>query len=129
MVTRDVDINMAIFFSALVCAMSLQMAVNLANDLFDSLSGMDNEQRVGPVRVVQAGLISLLAIKLGLALTCTVAMLSGLGSYYLQTCTLSLLTFGLATSAGLYSSAIMLVNNIRDIATDQAVKNTPWRLF
>ncbi|MFT6919233.1 MAG: 1,4-dihydroxy-2-naphthoate octaprenyltransferase [Cognaticolwellia sp.] len=120
---------MAIFFSALVCAMSLQMAVNLANDLFDSLSGMDNEQRVGPVRVVQAGLISLLAIKLGLALTCTVAMLSGLGSYYLQTCTLSLLTFGLATSAGLYSSAIMLVNNIRDIATDQAVKNTPWRLF
>jgi 1,4-dihydroxy-2-naphthoate octaprenyltransferase len=129
LVTRDVDINMAIFFSALVCAMSLQMAVNLANDLFDSLSGMDNEQRVGPVRVVQAGLISLLAIKLGLALTCTVAMLSGLGSYYLQTCTLSLLTFGLATSAGLYSSAIMLVNNIRDIATDQAVKNTPWRLF
>jgi 1,4-dihydroxy-2-naphthoate octaprenyltransferase len=54
---------------------------------------------------------------------------SVLGSYYLQTGTLSLLAFGLATSAGLYSSAIMLVNNIRDIATDQAVKNTPWRLF
>lgn len=47
---------------------------------------------------------------------------SVLGSYYLQTCTLSLLAFGLATSAGLYSSAIMLENNIRDIATDQAVK-------
>ncbi|WP_220465104.1 1,4-dihydroxy-2-naphthoate octaprenyltransferase [Colwellia sp. MB02u-9] len=171
--TREVDINKGIFFSALVCAMSLQIAVNLANDLFDSLSGVDNEQRVGPVRVVQADLISLSAIKLGLALTCTVAMLSGLylvveggwwilalgvlsflgvftysagpfplasnalgevtvliffgwvavlGSYYLQTGSLSLLAFGLATSAGLYSSAIMLVNNIRDIATDQAVK-------
>jgi len=171
--TRDVDINMGIFFSALVCAMSLQIAVNLANDLFDSLSGVDSKQRVGPVRVVQAGLISLSAIKLGLALICTVAMLSGLylaveggwwilalgvlsflgvfaysagpfplasnalgevtvliffgwvsvlGSYYLQTGTLSFLAFGLATSAGLYSSAIMLVNNIRDIATDQAVK-------
>jgi 1,4-dihydroxy-2-naphthoate octaprenyltransferase len=73
--TRDVDINMAIFFSILVCALSLQIAVNLANDLFDSLSGVNNKQRVGPLRVVQAGLISLSAIKLGLALICTVAML------------------------------------------------------
>ena len=52
-----------------------------------------------------------------------------LGSYYLQTGTLSLLAFGLDTIAGLYNSAIMLVNIIRDTATDQAVKNTPWRLF
>jgi len=51
--TREADINMGIFFSTLVCALSLQIAVNLANDLFDSLSGVDSKQRVGPVRVVQ----------------------------------------------------------------------------
>jgi 1,4-dihydroxy-2-naphthoate octaprenyltransferase len=43
---------------------------------------------------------------------------SVLGSYYLQMVSLSLLAFSLATSAGLYSSAMMLMNNIRDIATD-----------
>jgi 1,4-dihydroxy-2-naphthoate octaprenyltransferase len=89
--------------------MSLQIAVNLANDLFDSLSGVDNEQRVGPVRVVQAGLISLPA----LALTCNVAMLLGLylavegGWWILALCVLSLLGV-FAYSAG----SFLLTSNV-----------------
>ncbi|MGB2739124.1 MAG: 1,4-dihydroxy-2-naphthoate octaprenyltransferase [Cognaticolwellia sp.] len=174
--TSETEINFVIFFSALLCAMSLQVAVNLANDLFDSLSGVDTQHRVGPIRAVQSGLISAFAIKVGLAVVCAFALVSGLyliavggwwifflgvlsflgvfaysagpfplasnalgeitvliffgwiavlGSFYLQTGTISLLAFAVATSAGLYSSAIMLVNNIRDIITDhQAGKYT-----
>jgi 1,4-dihydroxy-2-naphthoate octaprenyltransferase len=48
--------------------------------------------------------------------------MSVLGSYYLQMGSLLLFAFGLATSTGFYSSTMMLVKNIRDIATDQGVK-------
>jgi len=43
--------------AALTGALLLQIAVNLANDYFDHRRGIDTEQRVGPVRVTQSGLI------------------------------------------------------------------------
>ncbi len=43
--------------AALAGALLIQIATNLANDYFDHLKGGDNESRIGPVRVVQAGLI------------------------------------------------------------------------
>lgn len=39
-------------------AMSLQISVNLANDYFDGVKGIDDAQRLGPLRVTQAGLIA-----------------------------------------------------------------------
>jgi len=49
-----------IFIPALIClfcAIVLQIAVNLANDYFDFKSNIDSEERLGPVRVTQSGLI------------------------------------------------------------------------
>ena len=43
---------------SMLCALLLQIAVNLANDYFDFKSGVDTEERLGPVRVTQSGLLS-----------------------------------------------------------------------
>jgi len=44
--------------AALMGALLLQIAVNLANDYFDDRRGIDTERRVGPIRVTQSGLIA-----------------------------------------------------------------------
>ncbi|TVP75369.1 MAG: 1,4-dihydroxy-2-naphthoate polyprenyltransferase [Gemmatimonadales bacterium] len=44
--------------AALLGALLLQVATNLANDYFDFAKGSDTEARVGPTRVVQAGILS-----------------------------------------------------------------------
>jgi 1,4-dihydroxy-2-naphthoate octaprenyltransferase len=63
---------------ALVVALSLQVAVNYANDLFDGVAGIDTEERIGPRRVVAAGLVSPSAMKVALALALLVAGVAGL---------------------------------------------------
>lgn len=44
--------------AALLVALLLQIGCNLANDVFDFERGADTEERQGPLRVTQAGLIS-----------------------------------------------------------------------
>jgi 1,4-dihydroxy-2-naphthoate polyprenyltransferase len=65
--------------AALVAALLIQVATNLANDYFDFLKGTDTEARVGPVRVVQAGLLSQEAVWRGTVLTLVAAL--GVGLY------------------------------------------------
>jgi 1,4-dihydroxy-2-naphthoate polyprenyltransferase len=62
----------------LLCALSLQLAVNLANDLFDGLSGVDQPDRLGPPRALQAGWLSANELRAGLAVTLGLAVASGL---------------------------------------------------
>ena len=62
---------------ALLVALALQVAVNFANDLFDGLAGIDTEDRVGPRRVVAAGLVTPSAMKRALAVTLAVAAAAG----------------------------------------------------
>jgi len=63
--------------AALAGALLIQIATNLANDYFDFMKGADTEERVGPVRVTQAGLISPGAVRAAMLLTLLGALLVG----------------------------------------------------
>src|SRR5690606_15899677 len=58
-------------------ALLLQIASNLANDVFDHEKGADRAGRVGPTRAVQAGLIGPAQMKRGLAVVLAAAFLVG----------------------------------------------------
>lgn len=56
----------------------LQILSNFANDLGDSSSGIDNDQRVGPKRTVQSGEISRKSMAMAVFVTAALAFSSGL---------------------------------------------------
>jgi 1,4-dihydroxy-2-naphthoate polyprenyltransferase len=64
--------------AALVGALLIQVATNLANDVFDHLKGGDTEGRIGPARVVQAGLLPAAAVWRATLLTLGLALLVGI---------------------------------------------------
>ncbi len=162
--------------AAFVCALLLQVAVNLANDYFDAKHEIDSEQRLGPLRVTQSGLIPAARVK-GAMLLCLAAAgiiflylawvggpailivgfasllaalaysggpyplaSNGLGevfvflffglvgvctTYYIQAGQLGADVVIASVAPGLLITAILVVNNLRDIATDgPAGKNT-----
>jgi 1,4-dihydroxy-2-naphthoate octaprenyltransferase len=162
--------------AALLGAMLLQIAVNLANDYFDHQRGIDTTERLGPLRVTQSGLISSGRVKRAMILTLASAGVIGLflaytagwpviiigaasilaalaysggpyplashglgdifvfiffgpiavcGTYYVQALDLTHEVFWLSVPIGLLITAIMVVNNLRDIPTDAKTgKNT-----
>jgi len=63
--------------AALVGALLIQIATNLANDYYDFVRGGDTEERVGPVRVTQAGLIAPSAVRNGMIVTLGLALAVG----------------------------------------------------
>ncbi len=70
-------IDAAVAFATLCAALLLQVASNLANDYYDFVSGVDTEERLGPVRVTQSGLLSAQAVKRGLAVVLVAALSFG----------------------------------------------------
>jgi len=164
------------FVAALLASILIQIGTNLANDYSDARRGADSADRLGPVRVTSAGLITPrrvltatwiafgLAALLGLYLAWlagwiiivvgVVSIAAGFlytggprpygyaglgevfvflffglvsvnGSYYVQLEELAWLPFGLSIAIGLLSTAILVVNNVRDIDSDRrANKNT-----
>jgi len=63
--------------AALVGALLIQIATNLANDYYDFVRGSDTHERVGPLRVTQAGLLSPGAVRGGMVLTLALALAVG----------------------------------------------------
>lgn len=59
--------------AAFLGALLLQIAVNLANDYFDAKNSIDSEERLGPVRVTQSGLIPAGQVKGAMILTLVAA--------------------------------------------------------
>ena len=70
----------SVFHWALVVTISLQILSNFANDLGDGLKGTDNENRIGPKRALQAGLLSARELKTGIVV---LIILTGLAIYLL----------------------------------------------
>lgn len=159
-----------VFAATLGAALLIQAGTNLANDLFDFERGADTEDRLGPPRVTQQGLMSpaqvraatyaafgaaaaigaylalvggwpilaigVASIAAGLAYTggpwplgyhglgdAFVFIFFGLaavvGTYYLQTDEVSAIAAASAVPVGLTVTAILVVNNLRDIETDR----------
>jgi len=61
--------NIAVFSLALGTTLGLQILSNFANDYGDGMKGTDNEDRVGPARALQSGLISPREMKQGIVAT------------------------------------------------------------
>ncbi|WP_240778490.1 1,4-dihydroxy-2-naphthoate polyprenyltransferase [Shewanella sp. MEBiC00475] len=55
--------SLLIAFTSMLCAILLQISVNLANDYFDFKNGIDTEERIGPVRVTQSGILAPSAVR------------------------------------------------------------------
>jgi 1,4-dihydroxy-2-naphthoate polyprenyltransferase len=157
--------------AALIGALLLQIGANFANDLFDFLRGADTAERVGPVRVTQARLLTPRQVRAGMWTVFAAAALVGVylivvggwpvvliglaailaalaytggpfplgyhglgevfvflffglaavgGTYYVQAGTMRAAAWWAAVPMGLLAVAIIVVNNLRDIATDQA---------
>ena len=156
--------------AALAGALLLQVAANFANDVFDYEKGADTAERLGPVRAVQAGLLSPSTVRRGLYFVIVLALLVGvylaatagpiiialglasiaaavaytggpyplgyhglgdvfvmlffgfvavLGTTFVQVGHLTELAIWAAVPVGALATAILVVNNLRDIETDR----------
>ena len=168
--------DLTISLLALIVSISIQIAVNYANDYSDGIKGTD-DQRVGPVRLVGQKLASPKSVKTAAIIFFSIAALAGLlittlsnqwwflllglsaivaawtytggpkpygyaglgelfvfiyfglvavlGTTYAQTLYLKPYFFLYAISIGLFASAILVANNLRDREKDkQNNKNT-----
>ena len=66
-----------IFIPAILTTVLLQILSNLANDYGDAQKGTDGEERVGPQRMVQSGLLSLTEIKRSILLLSILCLITG----------------------------------------------------
>jgi 1,4-dihydroxy-2-naphthoate octaprenyltransferase len=70
--------NWAIFIWAIVTTIGLQVLSNFANDYGDGIKGTDNEDRIGPKRAIQSGVISPSQMKIALYITSIITFLAAL---------------------------------------------------
>jgi 1,4-dihydroxy-2-naphthoate octaprenyltransferase len=75
---RDGKFNLFPALAALLISLLLQIGANFANDLFDYQRGADNSQRLGPLRVTQAGLLTPKQVKLGMLVVFGTSIMFGL---------------------------------------------------
>jgi 1,4-dihydroxy-2-naphthoate octaprenyltransferase len=157
-----------------MAAVLIQIGTNFANDYFDFVHGADHKDRLGPMRVTQAGLVKPQVMKLATILVFSLAFLLGIyliwrggwpiffigvlsilfgvlytagpyplgynglgdifvliffgivavgGTYYVQALEINLLVLLAGLSPGLFSMAILTVNNLRDVKSDMKGEN------
>jgi 1,4-dihydroxy-2-naphthoate octaprenyltransferase len=68
----------SIFILSIITTLLLQIVSNFSNDIGDSEKGTDNEERIGPERAIQSGMITPSELKKILKASMILALLSGL---------------------------------------------------
>jgi 1,4-dihydroxy-2-naphthoate octaprenyltransferase len=153
----------------ILAAVLIQIGANFANDVYDFQKGTDRDDRLGPIRATQSGLITPKKMKKAMWLIFALAICVGFylawiggwpiviiglssivagiaytggpyplgyhgwgdmfvfiffgliavpGTYYLQAGTVTPLSIWMGAVMGLLSTAILVVNNLRDAHTD-----------
>jgi 1,4-dihydroxy-2-naphthoate polyprenyltransferase len=91
----------AVRWSAVIAALFgsilIQIGTNLANDVFDYEKGTDTHERIGPMRVTQAGLLSPRQVRTGMIVAFALAALTGV--YLTMIGGLPIVIIGLASIA------------------------------
>lgn len=70
--------SLPIALLALLTATLLQILSNLANDYGDAVKGTDNEKRLGPIRAIQSGEVSLADMKRAIVINIALTIIAGL---------------------------------------------------
>jgi 1,4-dihydroxy-2-naphthoate octaprenyltransferase len=166
----DFGFHLLSAIAAMIGALLIQIGTNFANDYYDFKKGSDTEERLGPLRATQAGLVTPEAMKRATIVVFTLALLVGVylvfrggwpiviiglasilfgvlytggpyplgynglgeifvlvffgpvavgGTYYVQTLDVSLPVILAGLAPGLFSVAILAVNNLRDLDNDR----------
>lgn len=98
--------NWRLFGFAILTTLGLQILSNFANDYGDGMKGTDNEDRVGPKRAIQSGVISPEAMKRAIIITSLLTLLSAM-----------LLIYYAFTDTNIFYSLFFLVLGILAIAS------------
>ncbi|MCL6266134.1 1,4-dihydroxy-2-naphthoate polyprenyltransferase [Flagellimonas myxillae] len=75
--------NTTLFVLALLTTIGFQVTSNFANDYGDGVKGTDNEDRIGPARALQSGILSRKALKHGIVVSIVISMILALVLVYL----------------------------------------------
>ncbi|WP_136465340.1 1,4-dihydroxy-2-naphthoate octaprenyltransferase [Flagellimonas onchidii] len=175
---KDGFFDSTIFILALLTTTAFQITSNFANDYGDGVKGTDNEDRIGPARALQSGLLSKAALKKGIVVCVIISLvlailliyssfglenlklislflvlgilsiwaairytmgnnpygyiglgdvfvflffglLGVLGSMFLYTKSLALISYLPAITIGLLCVGVLNLNNLRDVASDK----------
>ena len=82
MAIRDSFFDNLIFVFALLTTVGFQVLSNFANDYGDGVKGTDNEDRVGPARAMQSGLLTAAHLKKGMWITALLSIGTSLAVIY-----------------------------------------------
>ncbi len=109
--------NLPAALAALLGALCIQIATNLANDYWDAKKGADTPERLGPVRVTSAGLLKPGAVFGGMVVFFLIATAAGIflalrAGWPVVAIGLASIVFGILYTAGPYSLAYLGLGEI-----------------
>ena len=73
----NIEINYLLLFLIFISALAIQIGTNYVNDLHDYLKGTDNQDRIGPMRMLSSGIISEKKMRLGIKIVFLIAVITG----------------------------------------------------
>lgn len=74
--------QLEIFILAICTTLSFQILSNFANDYGDGVKGTDNDERIGPMRAMQSGILSDRDLKKGIILTSIISLILAISLIY-----------------------------------------------